>query len=66
MSETMTTPDRSAASADRVTRPFWQMVALLRMELTGRHRNWTATALSTVRGGFALARVTRSASTSAR
>lgn len=66
MSETMTTSDRSAASADRVTRPFWQMVALLRMELTAPHRNWTATALCTVRSGFALARVTRSASISAR
>lgn len=39
MSETMTTRDRSAASADRVTRPFWQMVALLRMELTALRRN---------------------------
>lgn len=48
MSETMTTQNRPAASGDRATRPFWQMVALLKMELTALRRNWTATALSVV------------------
>lgn len=45
MSQT-TTPARP--STDRATRPLWQMLALLRMEVTALRRNWTATVLSVV------------------
>ncbi|MGK5519932.1 ABC transporter permease [Micromonospora sp. URMC 107] len=46
----MTTPSptTTAASRDRATRPFWQMAAMLKMELLALRRNWTATAMSVV------------------
>ncbi|MEU4644707.1 ABC transporter permease [Micromonospora sp. NPDC023814] len=46
MSETMTTRTPTTAPGDRATRPFWQMTALLKMELLALRRNWTATAMS--------------------
>ncbi|MBY8872487.1 ABC transporter permease [Micromonospora sp. PLK6-60] len=41
---TMTGP----ATRDRATRPTWQILALLRMELLVLRHNWTATAMSVV------------------
>ncbi|MFG1778592.1 ABC transporter permease [Micromonospora sp. NPDC049051] len=37
-----------AASNDRATKPIWQIVAMLKMELLALRRNWTATAMSVV------------------
>lgn len=51
MSPTTTTPNPTTtptASQDRATKPFWQMVAMLKMELQALRRNWTATAMSVV------------------
>ncbi|MEV0901815.1 ABC transporter permease [Actinoplanes sp. NPDC049802] len=48
MNRSTTTQPRPAVTPDRATRPFWQMVALLRMETTALRRNWTATLLSGV------------------
>jgi ABC-2 type transport system permease protein len=48
MSDTLAPNAPAAAPRDRATRPFWQMLALLRMEFLALRRNWTATALSVV------------------
>lgn len=48
MSETMAPKAAAALPRDRATRPWWQMLALLRMEMLALRRNGTATALSVV------------------
>lgn len=48
MRETMTPQAPTTAFGDHATQPFWQIVALLKMELLALRRNWTATAMSVV------------------